>query len=150
LKLSEEQEQPFGCLASADGASWERDRVVIFVHDLRNLLSALALNAEVLLSPTKEATEAIATNMLSAIRRMDQLVSSLLDLGRVRGGEVERGAGEPRDAAELVREAVDIFRPLASRRLPYRRESTMTVSSRSFPIFWPTPSNTAPGTAGSP
>jgi signal transduction histidine kinase len=112
LKQSEEREPPCGCLSTEDSLSWERARVTIFVHELRNLLHTLSLNAEVLLSPDQEAREAIASNMLSAIRRMDQLVSSLLDLRRVEAGKLNV-APEPRDAAELVREAVDIFRPLA-------------------------------------
>ena len=90
----------------------DRDRLLaIFSHDLRNLLNALTLNEAIVLR-RKGDTEKAASNVQALLGRMDRLLSNLLDLARVNAGKL-RVVTEPRDAAQVVRESVDAFRPLA-------------------------------------
>jgi two-component system, chemotaxis family, sensor kinase Cph1 len=98
---------------AADTILAQRDRMIaIFGHDLRGLLNALTVNAELLLR--KEGATAVesARNVRLTIGRMDQLVTSLLDYVRLKANKLEV-VPRPLDAAELLREAVEIFRPLA-------------------------------------
>ena len=58
----------------------QRDRMIaIFGHDLRGLLNALTVNAELFLRREGEAAVESAKNVRLAVGRMDQLVTSLLD-----------------------------------------------------------------------
>jgi two-component system, chemotaxis family, sensor kinase Cph1 len=91
----------------------QRDRMIaIFGHDLRGLLNALTVNAEVLLRQNGATAGESARNVRLTIGRMDQLITSLLDYVRVKADKLEV-VPRPLDAAELLREAVEIFRPLA-------------------------------------
>jgi two-component system, chemotaxis family, sensor kinase Cph1 len=90
-----------------------RDHMVaVFGHDLRGLLNALSINAELFLRRDGEGAVESARNVRLTIRRMDQLITSLLDYVRVKANRLEV-VPRPLDAAELLREAVEIFRPLA-------------------------------------
>jgi chemotaxis family two-component system sensor kinase Cph1 len=86
--------------------------IAVFAHDLRGLLNALTVNAELFLRREGEAAVTSAHNVRLAVGRMDQLISSLLDCVRVGANKLEVAA-RPLDAAQLVREAVELFRPLA-------------------------------------
>ncbi|HTD51742.1 MAG TPA: HAMP domain-containing sensor histidine kinase [Thermoanaerobaculia bacterium] len=98
---------------AADTVSAQRDRMIaMFGHDLRGLLNALTVNAEVFLRQEGETAAKSARNVRLAVGRMDQLITSLLDYARVKAHKLEV-VRRPFDAAELVREAVEIFRPLA-------------------------------------
>lgn len=91
----------------------DRDRLLaIFSHDLKNLLNALALNATIVLRRNGDTAEKGASNVRVIIGRMDRMLSNLLDLARVNAGKL-RVVTQLGDAAEVVREAVDTFRPLA-------------------------------------
>lgn len=99
--------------ASSDTLLAQRDRMIaIFGHDLRGLLNALTVNAELFLRQEGEAVVESARNVRLAVGRMDQLITSLLDYVRLKANKL---AVVPRtlDAAELLQEAVEIFRPLA-------------------------------------
>lgn len=87
--------------------------IAIFGHDLRGLLNALTINAEVFLRQNAETVVESARNVRLTIGRMDQLTTSLLDYVRLKANKLEV-VPRPVDAAELLREAVEIFRPLAS------------------------------------
>ncbi|HEY6220964.1 MAG TPA: HAMP domain-containing sensor histidine kinase [Candidatus Eisenbacteria bacterium] len=115
---------------SASTATLEdRDRLLaIFTHDLKNLLSVLSLNTELFLSRRGEMAETNASNMRRAIGRMDRLISSLLDLAKLNAGKLDVTL-EPRDAAEVLREAVDMFRPLAA-----VKSLTLTLSGADGPL----------------
>lgn len=86
--------------------------LAIFTHDLSNLLSVLSLNTELFLERRGEMAQTNAGNMRRAIARMERLISSLLDLTKLNAGKL-RVTLEQRDAAEVVREAVEMFRPVA-------------------------------------
>jgi signal transduction histidine kinase len=99
--------------AAAESASAHQDRMIaIFAHDLRGLLNALSVNAEVFLGREGETAAASARSIRLAVRGMDQLISSLLDYSRLKANKLEV-APRPFDAADVVREAVELFRPLA-------------------------------------
>lgn len=92
------------------------DRMIgIFGHDLKGLLNALTVNAELLLRRNGDTRVDSARNVRRTIHRMDQLVTSLLDYVRLKADTLEI-VSRPFDAAELLREAVDIFGPLARAR----------------------------------
>jgi chemotaxis family two-component system sensor kinase Cph1 len=91
----------------------KRDRMIaIFGHDLRGLLNALTVNAELLVRKEKAADVESARNVRRTIGRMAQLITSLLDSVRLNANRLTV-VPRPLDAAELLREAVEIFRPLA-------------------------------------
>jgi two-component system, chemotaxis family, sensor kinase Cph1 len=90
-----------------------RDHMVaVFAHDLRGLLNALTINAELFLRRDGEGAVETARNVRLTIGRVDQLIASLLDYVRVKANRLEV-VPRPLNAAELLREAVEIFRPLA-------------------------------------
>jgi signal transduction histidine kinase len=85
----------------------------IFGHDLRGLLNALTLHTELFLRRDGEKAVESARSIRLAVSRMDGLITSLLDYVRLKAHKLEI---VPRtvDAARLLREAVEIFRPLAT------------------------------------
>ena len=90
-----------------------RDRMIaIFGHDLRGLLNALTVNAELLLRKEEAAAAETSRNVRRTIGRMDELITSLLDSVRLNANGLTVVLRTV-DAAELLREAVEIFRPLA-------------------------------------
>lgn len=97
---------------SADAAVADRERLLATCgHDLKNLLSVLSLNAEIS-ARQDEANAESAANLQRTVTHMDKLISNMLDFARLRVGAFQV-AFEPRNAAEVIREAVEIFRPLA-------------------------------------
>jgi len=86
--------------------------VAVFAHDLRGALGALTANAELFLRREGETAEMSARNIRRAVRRMDQLISSLLDYARL---NLDRLEVAPRaiDLSELIRETVELYRPMA-------------------------------------
>lgn len=99
--------------ASSDTLLAQRDRMIaVFGHDLRDLLNALTVNAELFLR--REGQEAVesAKNVRVAVGRMDQLITSLLDHVRLKAHKLTV-VPQTLDAGELLREAVEIFRPMA-------------------------------------
>jgi len=90
-----------------------RDRMIaVFGHDLRGLLHALTLNAELLVRRQGDSAAESARIVLHTIDRMDRLIAGLLDFVRLGAGRLEVHP-RPFDATPLLRELVDIFRPLA-------------------------------------
>jgi len=97
---------------SADSALADREKLLAtFGHDLRNLLNVLAVNAELSLRQGGRNSKSLEDLQLT-VRRMDRLISNLLDLARLKAGTFHV-AFDWRNAAEIIREAVEIFRPLA-------------------------------------
>jgi chemotaxis family two-component system sensor kinase Cph1 len=90
-----------------------RDRLLaIFSHDLKNLLNALTLNSTIALRPNGDSMGKGAANVRVILGRMDRMMSNLLDLARLNTGKL-RVVPQSLDAAEVAREAVEVFRPLA-------------------------------------
>jgi signal transduction histidine kinase len=91
----------------------DRDRLLaIFSHDLKGLLNALTLNSTIALGSNADSMRKGAANVRLILGRMDRMISNLLDLARVNAGKL-RVVPESLDAAEVAREAVEVFRPLA-------------------------------------
>ena len=90
-----------------------RDRMIaIFGHDLRGLLNALTINADLLLRNGGGAGIESGRNVRLTIARMDQLITNLLDAVRLNANKLTV-VPRPLDVTELLREAVEIFGPLA-------------------------------------
>jgi signal transduction histidine kinase len=86
--------------------------IAIFAHDLRGLLNSLTVNTELLLRKEGETAVQSARNVRRTIGRMDELIATLLDYVRLKADKLQV-VPRPLDAAELLQEAVEIFRPLA-------------------------------------
>ena len=116
--------------AAADAAVANRDRLLaIFSHDLRNLLNVLSANAEVFLKTDGDRAVSSADNIRRSVARMDRMLSNLLDLARVNAGLLDMTLREF-DMADLAREAVALFQPLAERRSIEMQLSSGEVSLR--------------------
>ena len=97
---------------SADAALVDRDSLLAtFGHDLRSLLNVLSLNAELSLKKAGGDPQDMK-DVQRTVRRMDSLISNLLDHARLKAGTFHV-AFDWRNAAEIIEEAVDIFRPVA-------------------------------------
>lgn len=88
----------------------------IVAHDLRNPLNTIIMQASLMERPGPEPERRDPTPRLILTRsakRMNSLIQDLLDVAVVEAGQlkVERG---PLSAGDLVRDAVDAQRPLAS------------------------------------
>jgi signal transduction histidine kinase len=98
----------------------QRDTQVNFLagvaHDLRNPLQALKLAASGAGSgalPPERAQQRLAM-VERQVERLGRMVDDLLDTTRIEAGQLELQLGE-HDLAELVREAVELHRPVSSR-----------------------------------
>lgn len=99
--------------SEADAGLADRDRLLaIFSHDLRNLLSVLTVNAELFLRKDGEAAKTNGKNIRATIGRMAGLINSLSDLAALNAGQL-KVRPETSDMAAPLREAVEIFRPVA-------------------------------------
>ncbi|HXM76328.1 MAG TPA: HAMP domain-containing sensor histidine kinase, partial [Thermoanaerobaculia bacterium] len=99
--------------SEADAGLADRDRLLtIFAHDLRNLLSVLTVNAELFLRREGEAAKTNGRNIRATIGRMTGLINSLADLAALNAGQL-KVRPETSDMAAPLREAVEIFRPVA-------------------------------------
>lgn len=99
--------------SEADAGLADRDRLLaIFSHDLRNLLSVLTVNAELFLRKEGEAAKTNGKNIRATIGRMAGLINSLSDLAALNAGQL-KVRPETSDMAAPLREAVEIFRPVA-------------------------------------
>ncbi len=85
--------------------------LAVFGHDMKSLLSVLSAHAELSesRSPSRPGN---LENIHRTVRQMDRLISNLLDRARLRAGRFHVVLDQ-RDASEIVKEAVDVFRPLA-------------------------------------
>lgn len=113
-----------GALQNANRATASRDEVLAIVsHDLKNPLSIIEGSAALLdtaLDATdREASRAELRKGVGRIQRacvtMNRLITDLLDLGRLRAGELELQPAE-HAAEDLLREATEQVAPLAERR----------------------------------
>jgi signal transduction histidine kinase/DNA-binding response OmpR family regulator len=101
--------------SEAEAATRLRDDVLAIVsHDLRNPLGIIFTGTSLLLDldlgPEKEEEQLRIVRR--AAQRMDRLISDLLDVSRFESGTVTLET-EPIPADELLREAHDLFLPLA-------------------------------------
>lgn len=86
-----------------------RERFVnALTHDLRNPLSALKLQLQMLAhrTPTPEITKA-TPRMLGQVERMNQMISDLLDVALVRAGNPLPIHKEPTELEEVARQAIE-------------------------------------------
>jgi len=106
--------------AEAEAAVRARDEVMRIVsHDLGNSLSAISINAAVLLRTFSEDGDADARGRISDIRRVAQLAQrlrqDLLDVACIEAGRLSLEL-EQHDPGELVEEAVGDLAPVAAER----------------------------------
>ncbi|HYO96210.1 MAG TPA: sensor histidine kinase [Polyangiaceae bacterium] len=111
-------------LAAAHRGLQARDEVLAIVsHDLKNPLSIINGNVEVLMSELarsdsnagRERLQRRLTAIQRASRRMDRLITDLLDLARLKGGEFQLHPAEV-SSAVLVRELCEESSSLAEER----------------------------------
>jgi len=93
-----------------------RDSVLgVVSHDLRNPLTAVLLNADAILTSDADipawAREGLDMIVRSA-EGMERLIRDLLDVARIEAGQL-RVLPEPHNPGMLVRDAVELFTPLA-------------------------------------
>lgn len=106
---------------AGDAAIAARDDFLAMVsHDLRTLLSGIALNAALLVqeaSPDAAGESVIkrADSVQRFATRMTRLVEDLTDVASIEAGRL-KVVVEDLDAALLLREAVDTFQPVAASR----------------------------------
>ncbi len=104
---------------SADAAVSSRENVLAMVsHDLRSLLGGIALSADMLgKSPqARDGTGTVARHaerIQSFAAQMTRLVGDLVDAASIEAGRLSVFA-EHRDAADLVRDALEAFQPASS------------------------------------
>jgi signal transduction histidine kinase len=125
LQLARLLAQEHAAAAEAQTAVRTRDDVLAVVsHDLRNPVSSILLNARVL-AQRVPADDELGRRALGGIQRggegMRLLIGDLVDLVRIDSGRL---VVEPKaeDAAELIRDALDLITPLAQ-----ARELTVSV-----------------------
>ncbi|HTB57448.1 MAG TPA: PAS domain-containing protein [Polyangia bacterium] len=106
-------------LARAEAAVEARDDFLgIVTHDIRGPLTAATLGATSIDLLAPEGAEGAplrkaAGRILRACTRINSLVNDLLDGAAIQAGRVSLGL-QPVDAATLVDEAVEMFRPIAA------------------------------------
>jgi signal transduction histidine kinase len=115
---------------AAQRAIRSRDELLAVVsHDLRNPLGAITMAAALLqrFKPTDDAGAKVikhADTIQRSARRMDRLITDLLDLANIESGHLSI---DPRshDVVTLVRDVVDMMEPLAvQKRLQLRLEAS--------------------------
>jgi signal transduction histidine kinase len=107
--------------AEAEAAVATREELLAIVsHDLRNPLGVIVTCASVLQRTSLDGNEGervhtSAQTILRSADRMNRLIADLLDLAQIQAGQlaVEQ---KPQDVEELLREGVEMLRPLAARK----------------------------------
>ena len=107
--------------AEAEAAVATRDELLAIVsHDLRNPLGVIVTSANVLERTTLDGNEGervhkSAQTILRSADRMNRLIADLLDLAQIQAGKlaVEQ---RPQDVEGLIREGLEMLRPLAARK----------------------------------
>jgi signal transduction histidine kinase len=107
--------------AEAEAAVATREELLAIVsHDLRNPLGVIVTSASFLQRTSLEGDQGervhkSAQTILRSADRMNRLIADLLDLAQIQAGQlaVEQ---KPQDVEELLREGVEMLRPLAARK----------------------------------
>ena len=114
--------------ARSDDALANRDNFLGLVsHDLRNLLSGIVLDAELLSERAPEDEEGKKTLLATAriqryAARMNRLIGDLVDVASIDAGKLAL-APAPGDAAALIAEAVETFQaPASARRIALKTD----------------------------
>jgi signal transduction histidine kinase/CheY-like chemotaxis protein len=99
---------------AANRAIRMRDDVLAIVsHDLRTPLATISMQAEGLAGD--ESIKRPAANIIRAAQRMNRLIGDLLDASAINAGSLTLDLKD-HSAAEVAREALDMFRPQAEAR----------------------------------
>lgn len=100
--------------AAAETLAEREKSLAVFGHDMKSLLGVLATHAELAASQSHGSSEGL-DNVRRVAGQMDRRISNLLDLARLRAGRFHVVFNR-RNASEIVKEAVNVFRPIASAR----------------------------------
>jgi signal transduction histidine kinase len=100
--------------AAAAALADREESLALFGHEMKSLLSLLSMHAELRASQSEGDSEG-QENVRRIAGQMDRLISNLLDFGQLRAGKFQVVFGK-RNASEIVKEAVKVFRPIASAR----------------------------------
>jgi signal transduction histidine kinase len=100
--------------AAAAALADREESLAVFGHEMKSLLSLLSTHEELRASQSEVDSEG-QENVRRIAGQMDRLISNLLDFGRLRAGKFHVVFGK-RNASEIVKEAVKVFRPIASAR----------------------------------
>jgi signal transduction histidine kinase/DNA-binding NarL/FixJ family response regulator len=101
-------------------ATRARDEMLAIVaHDLRNPLNTISMSTQVLDELTDAGAAPVQARqvevILRSVRRMNELIQDLLDIKRIESGRL-LVEPRPEDPGALIREALEILRPLAEAR----------------------------------
>jgi PAS domain S-box-containing protein len=104
--------------SEAQQATRARDEMLAVVaHDLRNPLNTMSMSASLLLESVTASERAIEHKQLTIMRRaaerMSRLIQDLLDVKRIEQGRLSVDP-RPEVLATMIRDAVEILRPLAA------------------------------------
>ncbi len=127
----------------------ERQFLLSVSHELRTPLTSIRGYADAVIDGATDDPAAAASVISSEARRLERLVQDLLDLARLDADRFSLDL-RPVDAAFVVRQVVDGFRPrpgssvstcswLPDRRAPCGCRPTPTASARSWPTWSRTP-----------
>jgi signal transduction histidine kinase len=109
----------------------QKDELAAFiVHDLKNPLTAICANAQILAGSASEDAAAAAADIVSAGRTMLRLVMNILDVSRSEGGALQPHWAEL-DLAELVRDAARVAGAAA---LPRRQRLVVEAGGSPLPL----------------
>ena len=104
-------------LSTAQEALDLRDEFLAIVsHDLRNPLSAIALNTQLLerlVSSSDPHLARISRSLNSSIAQMQRIISDLLDVAAIEAGKLSVQM-EPGDARKPIEEALEFCRPIGA------------------------------------
>jgi two-component system CheB/CheR fusion protein len=116
----------------ANVAQRKNEFLAMLGHELRNPLSALALNLEVLgrIEGDSARSADVRGRIMRQARRMGSLLDQLLDIARITSGKIEI-TKQPVDLAEVVQSAVESVRPLIDAQ-KHKLSVTVPVHQRAF------------------
>ncbi|MCM2278920.1 MAG: HAMP domain-containing histidine kinase [Oligoflexia bacterium] len=98
-----------------EGLKMREELLSIVAHDLKNPLTSIRMNGEMLLRQGEPGTSRIARLIHDSIAEMEQLIHDLLELTKIESGRIILDR-RPHDAEELVSSCLKVLGPQAEAR----------------------------------